>query len=148
MPWNMQDYPNSMKNMPHLERKKAIDMANAMVADGYPEDRAIPIAMSQAEKWYENATDKEIRELRREGNPGKHDQHDSDPEHSRLIDADEIVQHQEDGWAVMAKGAKQASHIFDTKKEAVKRAREIADNKDSSVRVYRKNGTLQEVVTP
>lgn len=51
MPWNMNDYPTSMKNLAPLIRKKAIDIGNALLADGYPDDRAIPIAISQAEKW-------------------------------------------------------------------------------------------------
>lgn len=49
MPWNMKDYPASMKNLDPLVRKKAIDIANALLDDGYPDDRAIPIATSQAE---------------------------------------------------------------------------------------------------
>lgn len=44
MPWNMNDYPASMKNLDPLIRKKAIDIANALLDDGYPDDRAIPIA--------------------------------------------------------------------------------------------------------
>lgn len=56
MPWNMEDYPASMKNLDPLVRKKAIAIANALLADGYPDDRAIPIATSQAEKWYDDAS--------------------------------------------------------------------------------------------
>lgn len=55
MPWNMKDYPQSMKNLEHTVRKKAIDIANALDADGYLEDRSIPIAISQAKEWYDNA---------------------------------------------------------------------------------------------
>ena len=59
MPWNMKDYPASMKNLDPLVRKKAIDIANALLDDGYPDDRAIPIATSQAEKWYDDASAEE-----------------------------------------------------------------------------------------
>ena len=45
-----------MKNLAPLIRKKAIDIGNALLADGYPDDRAIPIAISQAEKWYQEAS--------------------------------------------------------------------------------------------
>lgn len=55
----MHDYPDSMKNMKELERKRAVDIANALLADGYPDDRAISIAMKQAERWYANASSKE-----------------------------------------------------------------------------------------
>ena len=54
MPWTKDDYPDSMKNLMAEVRNKAIDIANALMEDGYEEDRAIPIAISQAEKWAEN----------------------------------------------------------------------------------------------
>lgn len=44
MPWTMEDYPQSLKNLDKLERKKAIDIANAMLKDGYKESDVIPIA--------------------------------------------------------------------------------------------------------
>ncbi len=147
MPWNMRDYPTSMKNLPELVRKKAIDIGNALLASGYPDERAIPIAISQAEKWHDNASNQEKAAYRKEANPAKNDQHEqrSNPE---LIDANEIVRHQEDGWAVMAEGAKQASEVLGSKEAAIKRAREIARNKDSAIKIYRKDGSLQDEVTP
>lgn len=48
MPWNMKDFPASMKNLDKLTRKKAIDIANALLDEGYPDSRAIPIAIDQA----------------------------------------------------------------------------------------------------
>lgn len=56
MPWNMKDFPASMKNLDKLTRKKAIDIANALLDEGYPDNRAIPIAIDQAKKWYEDAS--------------------------------------------------------------------------------------------
>lgn len=50
MPWTMEDYPQSWKNFEELERKKAIDIGNAMLKDGYKESDVIPIATNQAEK--------------------------------------------------------------------------------------------------
>lgn len=47
MPWNMKDFPASMKNLDKLTRKKAIDIANALLDEGYPDNRAIPIAIDQ-----------------------------------------------------------------------------------------------------
>ena len=35
-------------------RHKAIDIANALLDEGYEEGRAIAIATAQAEKWAEN----------------------------------------------------------------------------------------------
>lgn len=71
MPWNVRDYPASMKNLDPLVRKKAIDIANALLADGYSDDRAIPIATSQAEKWYDNADEEEKKAFQKEKNPQK-----------------------------------------------------------------------------
>lgn len=59
MPWDTSDYPPSMKNLDTIVRRKAIDIANAMVKEGYEEDRAIPIAISQAKEWAEDASPKQ-----------------------------------------------------------------------------------------
>lgn len=54
MPWTWQKYPDAMKNLPVRVRHKAIEIANALIEDGYEEGRAIPIAISTAQKWVEN----------------------------------------------------------------------------------------------
>jgi len=59
MPWNMKDFPPAMKNLEELTKKKAIDIGNALLDEGYPDDRAIPIAISQAKEWVERADEKE-----------------------------------------------------------------------------------------
>lgn len=64
MPWTMDDYPQSWKNFDELERKKAIDIGNAMLKDGYKEGDVIPIATQQAEKWYKDASKEELDELK------------------------------------------------------------------------------------
>ncbi|GEL15053.1 DUF2188 domain-containing protein [Pediococcus cellicola] len=148
MPWDMQDYPDSMRNMKELERKKAVDIANALLADGYPDDRAIPIAMKQAERWYANASSKERAKFKAESNPTKHDPHKTDQRHSRLLNANELVYYENDKWQVEADGAKHASESFSTKEAALKRAREIVRNKDAAVKVYKKNGNLQDEIHP
>lgn len=142
MAWNMKDYPNSMKNMQELERKKAIDIANALLAEGYNDERAIPIAMSQAEKWYDSASETEKRKFSKEPNPDKNDKHDTSSSNEELIDANEVVKYTDAGWAVMAQGAEKPSDVFDTKREAVERARKIAKNKKYQVKEYRKDGSL------
>lgn len=47
------------ENLDKLTRKKAIDIANALLDEGYPDNRAIPIAIDQAKKWYEDASESE-----------------------------------------------------------------------------------------
>lgn len=147
MPWNMRDYPQSMKNLPRLQRKKAIDIANALLADGYPDDRAIPIAMSQAEKWYDDASKSELDELKKEANPSKSDKHGSDA-NPELLDADVEVKHRDDVWVVRSVGSRRVAGRFHTKRDAVARGRRIASNKGSRLSIYRKDGNHERTLTP
>jgi uncharacterized protein YdaT len=43
-----------MKNLPVRVRHKAVEIANALLEDGYEEGRAISIAIAQAREWTEN----------------------------------------------------------------------------------------------
>jgi uncharacterized protein YdaT len=51
MPWSETYYPVSMKNLPPEVRRKAIDIANALLEAGRPEGQAIRIAISRAKQW-------------------------------------------------------------------------------------------------
>lgn len=143
MPWNMQDYPASFKNFETLERKKMIDIANALLANGYDEDRAIPIAIAEGKKWFAKATDKELKELKAEANPSKRDKHDRDSTNPDLLDEDVEVYFEDDQWKVKTQKAKRASDSFASKAEAIKRAKEIAKNKESKVVPYTKEDKKQ-----
>jgi uncharacterized protein YdaT len=61
MPWNEKNYPASMKNLTAEVRNKAIEIANALLNEGYEEGRAIAIGTAQAEKWAERR-DQPIKE--------------------------------------------------------------------------------------
>jgi uncharacterized protein YdaT len=54
MPWTAKDYPQSMKNLTAPVREKAVEIANALLEEGYEEGRAIAIATAKAEEWAEN----------------------------------------------------------------------------------------------
>ncbi len=75
VPWNMKDYQESLKNFDPLVKKKAIDIANALLAQGYSETKAIPIAKEQAKKWHADATEEEKQDFEDAPNPKKSDQH-------------------------------------------------------------------------
>lgn len=143
MPWDMNDYPASMKNMDVLIRKKAIDIANALVDNGYPEGRAIPIAQEQAKEWYEAASEKEKESFKHEKNPKKSDTHDQDT-NPDLLDNDVKVFFEDNTWKVQTKEADRPDSTFDKKSDAVERAREIAENRDSQVIQYSKDGKKQD----
>lgn len=147
MPWDMNDYPASMKNMDPLVRKKAIDIANALEEEGYDEDRLIPIAQSQAGDWFDNASEKEKKEYEKEPNPTKADQHDESGKPD-LVDNDVEVKYENDEWKVQTVGAKRPDRTFEYKEDAVGRAEDMARNKKSSVHIYKKDGSLQKSKTP
>ena len=51
MPWSLGQYPASMRRLGELTRAKAIEIANALLAEGMDEGRAIRIAIARAEDW-------------------------------------------------------------------------------------------------
>lgn len=57
MPWNEVYYPASMRNLPPAVRRKAIEIANALLETGHPEGQAIRIAIAQAKRWVLQAGD-------------------------------------------------------------------------------------------
>lgn len=139
MPWNEKDYPASMKNLEPIVKRKAIDIANAMVKEGYKEENAIPIAISQAKEWAQEADKQDKRELKKKDITD----HENDPQNTsaRLQDKDVEVKYdkEEEVWLVITQGAKRADSKHSTKKEAEKRAREIAENKEVGVKIYNKD---------
>lgn len=143
MPWNLDDYPASFKNLDQVVRKKAIDIANALVDEGYEEDRAIPIATSQAKEWADDASEDELKSYKYDDRPEKDDEHDSKA-NAELLDNDVLVYFEEDEWKVRTKEAKRADSTFEKKTDAVDRAKEIADNKGTSVIRFTKDGERQD----
>ena len=51
MPWDEHRYPASMSHLPVRVRRKAIEIANALLAEGYDEGKAIRIAIAKAKEW-------------------------------------------------------------------------------------------------
>jgi uncharacterized protein YdaT len=51
MPWDEDYYPRSMRNLEPEVRRKAIEIANALLAEGYEEGKAIRIAIAKAREW-------------------------------------------------------------------------------------------------
>jgi uncharacterized protein YoaH (UPF0181 family) len=51
MPWSLEHYPKSMVNLPDDVRLKAIEMANALLAEGMEEGKAVRIAIAKAKEW-------------------------------------------------------------------------------------------------
>ena len=53
MPWNAAYYPRAMKHLPLPVRAKAIEIANALLEQGYDEGKAIRIGIAKAHEWAE-----------------------------------------------------------------------------------------------
>ncbi|WP_100405253.1 DUF2188 domain-containing protein [Bacillus solitudinis] len=144
MPWDTNDYPSSLKNLDTAVRKKAIDIANAMVEEGYDDSRAIPIATKQAKEWYKNADEKEINQIVQKSNKELKSHNKDSSNRPELMDKGEHVLAHKDGWAVQAEDSKQPSHVFEKKEDAIARARTIAKNKETHLVVHTKDGKVQE----
>lgn len=137
MPYTKSDYPDSMKNLDKNVRIKAIDILNAMLEEGYDEENAIPISIDQAKDWIEDASKKEMDEL----SDKDLNEHEEKGDSSDLQDADVRVTYhkKEEKWAVKSVGAEEVASYHDTKKEAVERAKEITENRDSDLIKEKKN---------
>jgi uncharacterized protein YdaT len=51
MPWTPERYPPAMRSLGEEVRMKAIEIANAMIADGIEEGQAIRMAIAAARRW-------------------------------------------------------------------------------------------------
>lgn len=51
MPWSAEYYPRSMNNLSPAVREKAIEIANALLEQGYDEGKSIRIGIAQAKRW-------------------------------------------------------------------------------------------------
>ncbi|MCY8423717.1 DUF2188 domain-containing protein [Bacillus vallismortis] len=146
MPWSMKDYPASFKNLEKPVKKKAIDIANAMIDEGYEDGRAIPIATSKAKEWVENASKEEIDDFLKHDDVTERDEDSSSGNGHELMDKAEHVIKHKNGWAVKAEDAKRVSEVKDTKEEAVERAKEIAAHKGTEVVVHLADGSVQRKI--
>ncbi len=51
MPWNAEYFPPSMRHLSEPARLKAIAIANALLAEGMDEGKAIRIAIAKSKEW-------------------------------------------------------------------------------------------------
>jgi uncharacterized protein YdaT len=54
MPWTELRYPPSMRQLAPSVRAKAIQIANALLAEGMDEGKAIRIAIAKARQWVQH----------------------------------------------------------------------------------------------
>ncbi|GEM02705.1 Uncharacterized protein YdaT [Halolactibacillus halophilus] len=142
MPYTKNDYPSAFKNFDEPKKLKAVEITNQLLADGYDKDEAIPIAISQAKEWTNQASAKEKKDMIDISSKtlDKSPSTDSRPELT-----DHAVDILPDGnqWQVKTRGAKQASDVFDIKEDAIVRGKTIAKNKRTSLVIHREDGTIE-----
>ncbi|MBE5665686.1 DUF2188 domain-containing protein [Staphylococcus sp. SS87] len=66
MPCTLKGYPEKWKEFEALKRQKAIEIANAMLREGYLEKDVVPIATKKAKDWYRTLSKEEIKALEEE----------------------------------------------------------------------------------
>ena len=79
-----------------------------------------------------------------EANPTKQDSHKQDKHAGKLLTAAVNVKYKDGQWLVISDSAEKASNTFTHKQEAIERAQEIARNKQTKLKIYKQDGTLQE----
>jgi uncharacterized protein YdaT len=140
MPWTNRNYPPSLKNFDKRLRNKAVDIANALLEEGYEEGRAIAIATAQAKEWIEKHPDhsKEAE--------GPRSDHASASEPARDRKPNIHVVPHEGRWAIKREGAEEPEpeHVIDSKAEAVDKAQKLASDDNISAIVHRKDGTVEK----
>lgn len=143
MPYTKNDYPSAFKNFDEPTKLKAIEITNQLLADGYDKDEAIPIAISQAKDWANQASAKEKKDMTDVSTKAlnKSPSKDSRPE---LTDHGVDILPDGNQWQVKTRGAKQASDVFDLKEDAIARGKTIAKNKQTELVIHRKDGTIEE----
>lgn len=144
MSWDMNNYPASLKNFDKAIRKKAIQIANALIEDGYSENRAIPIAIEQAKEWYGNTNKNDITHFVKYGKLTPKSSESRYRSNPNLLNNPEMVMKHDNGWAVQAKGAKKAAKIYKNKQEAIQYGEKVSKNKGTSLYIYDSDGDLQE----
>lgn len=145
MTWNLSDFPASISHLTPLTRKKALVIANTLMAQGFQEKLALSIATSQAKQWYREAT---VQERRRFDQPTVPVQSEPRPPKRQGYNALIEVRPEPAGWAVISRGGGHATEHYRRKTDAIARAKTMAGAEQVSVAIYKRNGTLQLVVRP
>lgn len=119
MPWNKNDYPESMKNLDTEVRDKAIEIANALIKDNYEEGRAISIATSQARKAIHGDMENRVTY--------------------------EVISRETD-WVLRKTDGRRAIFVEDTKEELLLKAKPYVNNQNGILNIYEENGDLQDTL--
>lgn len=141
----LDNFPAAINHLTPLTRKKALAIANSLVAQGFQEKLALSIATSQAKQWYREATVQERHRFDQISTPA---QSNPQPPKSSHRGAAIAVKPDPAGWVVVSRSGDRATELYQRKTDAVERAKTIAGAEHGSVAIYKRNGALQQVVKP
>ncbi|WP_282139052.1 DUF2188 domain-containing protein [Rossellomorea aquimaris] len=116
MSWTKNDYPDSLKNLPADVRNKAIEIANALLDEGYEEGRAIAIATDRAHKSEEGNTS------------GKTEYH---------------VSPHDDGWQLKKADGQRAILVEETKDKLLSKAKDYVTDHSGTLVVHKQDGSVE-----
>ena len=119
MPWNEHDYPNTFKNLNTDVRKKAIEISNALLREGYEEERAIAIGLSQARETIEGKSE--------------------DRPHYE-------VRARKEDWVFTKKNSSSAIYSETTKSALLDKAKPYVTDHDGVLTIYLEDGTQEKVL--
>jgi uncharacterized protein YdaT len=117
MPWSKNDYPASLKNLPTDVRNKAIEIANALLDEGYDEGRAIAIATDRAHKS-EEGTDTDKTEYH--------------------------VKTHEDGWQLIKADSSRAIMVENTKEDLLSKAKDYVNDHSGTLVIHKQDGSVDK----
>lgn len=60
MPWTEAEHPPALAALPGPVREKALEIANGLLDQGYPEDKALRLALADAREWADQHWEQEI----------------------------------------------------------------------------------------
>ncbi|WJY27113.1 MULTISPECIES: hypothetical protein [Sporosarcina] len=119
MPWTKDDYPATFKNETPEVRNKAIEVANALLREGYSEGRAISIGLAQARETIE-------------GDPGDR------PHFEAKTDNDD--------WVLTKKDSSSVIYRETSKKDLLDRAKPYVTDHEGILTIYHADGTEEDTL--
>ncbi len=129
MPYDSNNFPAAMKNLPRDVRIKAIEILNALIEDtSMEEGNAIATAIANAKEHNANHNTAYTKSAGASEAPAKN----------------QFVLPHENGWAVKTDNAKKASRVFHTKEEAVSYGKERAQKNKGTLTVQYASGEIQD----
>ena len=118
MPWNNTDYPDSFNNLDKPVRKKAIEIAKALLRDGMKEGRAIAIATEKAREYVGGDVRQQVYKVLK---------------HSIFVNDEQLL------------GSK-AIFVAETKQELLDKAKPYVNEHNGVLKIYHEDGSLQDTM--